>query len=127
MDIQSWYSKGMTFVSGDTSVFYVREGKGIPLVCIHGFLTSSWDFATVLPELAKQFDCIVPDLPGLGISTTPMSKDIIMNQTDAVELLLDDLGITEAHIFAHDIGDKIAQELLAHKKEQKAKVKLLSL
>jgi len=126
MDIQSWYAKGTTFVSGDTSVFYVREGKGIPLVCIHGFPTSSWDFATVLPELAKQFDCIVPDLPGLGISTTPMSKDIIMNQTDAVELLLDDLGITEAHIFAHDIGDTIAQELLARKKEQKAKVKLLS-
>ena len=126
MDIQSWYAKGTTFVSGDTSVFYVREGKGIPLVCIHGFPTSSWDFATVLPELAKQFDCIVPDLPGLGISTIPMSKDIIMNQTDAVELLLDDLGITEAHIFAHDIGDTIVQELLARKKEQKAKVKWLS-
>ncbi len=47
MDIQSWYAKGTTFVSGDTSVFYVREGKGIPLVCIHGFPTSSWDFATV--------------------------------------------------------------------------------
>ena len=45
----------------------------------------------VLPELAKQFDCIVPDLPGLVKSTTPMNKDIIMNQTDAVELLLEDL------------------------------------
>jgi len=27
MDIESWYSKGKTFVSGDTSIFYVREGK----------------------------------------------------------------------------------------------------
>ena len=126
MDIQSWYAKGTFFVSGDTSVFYVREGKGIPIVCIHGFPTSSWDFATVLPKLVKQFDCIVPDLPGLGKSTTPMNKDIIMKQTDAIELLLEDIGITEAHIFAHDIGDTIAQELLARKKEQKAKVKWLS-
>jgi len=55
-----------------------------------------------------------------------MSIDIIMNQTDAVELLLDDLGITEAQIFAHDIGDTIAHELLARKKEQKPKVKWLS-
>ena len=66
MDIQSWYAKGTTFIFGDTSIFYVREGKGIPLVCIHGFPTSSWDFATVLPDLTQQFDCIVPDLPGLG-------------------------------------------------------------
>ena len=126
MDIQSWYAKGTTFIFGDTSIFYVREGKGIPLVCIHGFPTSSWDFATVLPDLTQQFDCIVPDLPGLGVSKTPMSKDIIMKQTDAVELLLEDLGITEAHILAHDIGDTIAQELLARKKEQKAKVTWLS-
>ena len=41
-------------------------------------------------------------------------------------MVCDDLGITEAHIFAHDIGDTIAQELLARKKEQKAKVKWLS-
>jgi len=80
----------------------------------------------VLPDLTQQFDCIVPDLPGLGVSKTPMSKDIIMKQTDAVELLLEDLGITEAHILAHDIGDTIAQELLARKKEQKAKVTWLS-
>ena len=31
MDIQSWYAKGTTFIFGDTSIFYVREGKGIPL------------------------------------------------------------------------------------------------
>jgi len=44
MDIQSWYAKETSFFSGDTSVFYVCEGKGIPLVCIHGFPTSSWEF-----------------------------------------------------------------------------------
>ena len=126
MDIQSWYAKGSAFSSGDTNVFYVREGKGVPLLCIHGFPTSSWDFATVFPELCKQFDCIVPDLPGLGISKAPLDKNIIMKQTDAIELLLEELNISEAHIFAHDIGDTIVQELLARKKEHKSRVNWLS-
>ena len=126
MDIESWYSKGKTFVSGDTSIFYVREGKGIPLVCIHGFPTSSWDFAPILPELSPRFDCIVPDLVGLGVSKSPLKKDIIMSQADAIEVLVEALGISEAHIFAHDVGDTVVQELLARKLENKSKITWLS-
>lgn len=35
-------------------------------------------------------------------------------------------GITEAHIFAHDLGDTVAQELLARQQEKSAKIKWLS-
>ena len=126
MDIESWYLKGKTFVSGETSIFYVREGKGIPLLCIHGFPTSSWDFASIFPELSSRFDCIVPDLVGLGVSKAPLKKDIIMNQANAIELLVENLEISEAHIFAHDIGDTVVQELLARKLEIKSKVNWLS-
>ena len=80
MNLESWYAKGTTFVSGDRSIFYVREGTGIPLLCVHGFPTSSWDFAPIFPELTAKFDCIVPDLVGLGISKAPLKKDIIMAQ-----------------------------------------------
>lgn len=126
MNLESWYAKGTTFVSGNRSIFYVREGTGIPLLCVHGFPTSSWDFAPIFPELTAKFDCIVPDLVGLGISKAPLKKDIIMAQADAMELLLEELEIKEAHIFAHDIGDTVVQELLARNREHKGTVTWLS-
>ena len=119
MDIKTWFAKGTVLYSEDTSIFFVREGKGVPLLCIHGFPTSSWDFASIFPELSSKFDCIVPDLPGLGISKDELSSDIIIKQSDAIELLMDELKIDQAHIFAHDIGDTVAQELLARMDDKK--------
>ncbi len=126
MDIKTWFTKGTVLYSEDSSIFFVREGKGVPLLCIHGFPTSSWDFASILPELCNKFDCIVPDLPGLGISKKELISDIIMKQSDAIELLMDELKIDQAHIFAHDIGDTVAQELLARMDDKKIKTRWLS-
>jgi pimeloyl-ACP methyl ester carboxylesterase len=126
MDIKTWFAKGVVLYSENTSIFFVREGKGVPLLCIHGFPTSSWDFASVFLELSSKFDCIVPDLPGLGISKDDLNSDIIMKQADAIELLMDDLQVDQAHIFAHDIGDTVAQELLARMNDKNTKTKWLS-
>ncbi|HEU0294567.1 MAG TPA: alpha/beta hydrolase [Anaerolineales bacterium] len=48
------------------------SGNGPPLLLIHGLMTSGYSFRYVIPELAKKYRVIVPDLPGAGRSQAPL-------------------------------------------------------
>jgi len=107
-------------------VFFKRAGSGTPLICIHGFPSSSWDFEAIWPSLSERFDVLVHDLIGLGKSAKPNQPLPISLQADIVEGLAAKAGVKEAHILAHDLGDTIAQELLARQFEKSSKVNWLS-
>lgn len=126
MNSADWYKDGRTEIINDLSVFFKRSGKGKSLICIHGFPSSSWDFAEVWPSLTERFDVIAHDLIGLGKSAKPDQPLPISLQADIIEGLVTKAGITEAHIFAHDLGDTVAQELLARQFENSSKIKWLS-
>ena len=115
MDIQSWNKKGKIFKHHQASLRFIREGKGETLVLIHGFPTSSWDYAWIFPELIQQFDCFCADLIGLGYSSTTAKSISISDQAQALEALLIANGVTSAHILAHDLGDTVALELLSRR------------
>lgn len=126
MSCEDWYRTGRLFELSQHKVFYQREGAGPALVCLHGFPTSSWDFSFLWEGLIKKFDCIAPDLIGLGRSSKPQQTMTVALQADMVENLLQKLKIDEAHLFTHDLGDTVAQELLARQTEGSSKVTWLS-
>ncbi|MDG1912740.1 MAG: alpha/beta hydrolase [Flavobacteriaceae bacterium] len=117
MTLKEWNKKGHWFSFKNAKIHYIEEGKGETLVLIHGFPTSSWDFAWVFPELAKNYHCICSDLIGLGSSSTSNHYISIVDQAEAIEALLASKGIKQAHIFAHDLGDTVAIELMCRAKE----------
>lgn len=89
------------------------------LLMIHGFPTSSWDWSGIWPTLEQHFNLVAMDMLGFGLSEKPTDiRYSIMHQADFYEALLERLGISEAHIFAHDYGDTVAQELLARHNEK---------
>jgi haloalkane dehalogenase len=45
---------------------YIEEGRGAPVVFLHGNPTSSYLWRSVIPELAGHGRCIAPDLIGMG-------------------------------------------------------------
>jgi pimeloyl-ACP methyl ester carboxylesterase len=90
---------------------------GDTLVCIHGFPTSSHDFAPLWQPLSARFDVVAHDLIGLGWSAKPKRPLSVALQADALESLLAALGIERAHLLAHDLGDTVAQELLARQQD----------
>ena len=110
---KDWYEQCQTEKIGSHDICYNRAGSGEVLVCIHGFPSSSWDFAPIWSDLTARFDVIATDLMGLGQSAKPHSAITVGMQADAIEGLLTSKGITKAHILAHDLGDTVAQELLA--------------
>jgi pimeloyl-ACP methyl ester carboxylesterase len=104
--------------SGVHRVFYRRAGRGTPLLLVHGYPTSSWDWARIWDPLAERFDVIAADMLGFGESDKPRGhRYTIGEQADLQLALLDDLGIPECHALVHDYGVTVGQELLARVRE----------
>ena len=122
MTVKEWYETGQYTTLNELNLFYQRKGRGEALICIHGFPSSSWDYEKIWPTLAQHFDVIAPDLIGLGRSSKPRQNIPVALQADMIEALLVELGISRAHILAHDLGDTVAQELLARQAEGTSKI-----
>lgn len=84
------------------------------LLLIHGFPTSSWDWLPIWPHLEKEHRLICLDMLGFGFSDKPSRhRYSIFEQADIARSVLEQHGVGEYHILAHDYGDTVAQELLA--------------
>src|SRR5207244_10291153 len=94
--------------------FYRMGGSGPWLTALHGFPTSSWDWAKVVPELERRFRVLCFDFLGFGDSDKPRAHRFsIFEQADLTEALWRALGVEETVVVAHDYGATVAQELLA--------------
>lgn len=86
-------------------VAYLRHGKGAPLLLVHGIPTSCRLWEPLLGILGERYDCIVPDLLGLGHSVPKPDADLASpGQADMLAQLLDALGIGTTHAVFHDQG-----------------------
>ena len=129
--VQAWHDGGKRHLHhcaslGPLPLFYRRDGQGAGLLCIHGFPTASWDFRPLWPKLTARFDTIAPDLIGMGYSAKPDRPLGVDLQADAFEGLMVDAGFEQAHLLAHDLGDTVAQELLARQIDGSSRVRWLS-
>jgi pimeloyl-ACP methyl ester carboxylesterase len=115
-----WRKRGKSFFYKDHYIFYMDEGSGEVLVCVHGFPTSSWDWHLVWPRLIEKYRVIAPDMIGFGFSDKPIDYSYsILDQATLHEELLQSLGIDKIVILAHDYGDTVTQELLARFEDRK--------
>ena len=90
---------------------------GPPVLVIHGFPTSSIDFAPVLDRLAAGRRVVLVDLPGYGLSDKPDRAYSLFGQADTVEAVARDRGLGEVDLLTHDMGDSVGGELLARTAE----------
>lgn len=72
---------------------YTLQGRGEPLLLLHGFTGAGRDFTEHLPELGVGRRLIVPDLRGHGHSTNPSGRFTFRECAADVLALLDHLGI----------------------------------
>lgn len=127
MTANQWYQEGQYQKILNRKVFVRKAGSGPALVCIHGFPTSSWDFAPMAPTLEKHFAVYYTDLIGLGKSEKPPQAISVQEQASIIDTLMHEMGISQAHILAHDLGDTVAQELLAMNNEKSSKTNYQSM
>jgi pimeloyl-ACP methyl ester carboxylesterase len=116
--VADWAARGSAERVGDDSVFVidtqaVRTGAEPPLLVLHGYPTSSIDFAAVLGTLATERRVVLLDYPGFGLSSKPDRPYSIFGMADTVGAVVASLGIDEVDLLTHDLGDSVGGELLA--------------
>ncbi|MFZ3280228.1 alpha/beta fold hydrolase [Pseudomonas sp.] len=110
-----WRKRSQTFVFRGQPIRYWTAGQGEPLLLIHGFPTASWDWHYLWQPLAQRYRVIACDMLGFGDSAKPANHTYsLLEQADLQQALLAHLQVEQpVHVFAHDYGDSVAQELLA--------------
>ncbi len=96
-------------------IHYWREGRGPPLLLLHGWPEFCRTWRKCIPTLAAEFDVIAPDLRGFGDTEKPShgpSADAGAEVHAAdVLALMDGLGLERVGIVSHDVGAYAAQSI----------------
>lgn len=103
----------------DMKIAYYEEGRGIPLLFLHGCPFSSFIWRNVIPLLSNRYMCLAPDLLGLGDTETSPGVDwSLHSQMIMIIKFLDSLNIKHINIVAHDHGGAVAQLIAAEYPEK---------
>ena len=87
------------------------EGKGFPLVLVHGFLGSSRMWKPQIDFFKYHFRVITPDLPGFGRSNKAKSCNNIQSIANFLLDRLEEKKIDKFHLLGHSMGGMIVQEM----------------
>ncbi|HZS36085.1 MAG TPA: alpha/beta hydrolase [Polyangia bacterium] len=112
---EDWRARGRVIDVGGRGVFTISAGDGgVPMLLLHGFPSSSYDFHRCWDAWAARRRVVALDFVGFGFSAKPADFSYSLHeQADAVEVVAARLGITRAHVVAHDMGTSVATELCA--------------
>jgi pimeloyl-ACP methyl ester carboxylesterase len=111
--VEQWRDGGTLEVLGANRVF-VRHGagEGPPIVFLHGFPSSSFDWRGVLGALRGGRPTVALDFLGFGLSEKPRRASYsLFEQADIVEALVGPQD--DVLIVAHDMGTSVTTELMA--------------
>lgn len=88
---------------------HVRSGGAGPaVVLLHGYGETGDMWAPLAADLARDHTVIVPDLRGLGLSSKPPGGFDKKTQAGDVSRVMAALGVQQADVVAHDIGNMVA-------------------
>jgi pimeloyl-ACP methyl ester carboxylesterase len=129
IEIDSWWAEGervpIALDGVERQVFVRRLGDGAQMTLLHGFPSSSHDWAKVAPALAERHALLLLDFLGFGASQKPPGHDYSLHQqADLVEAVWEREGVEQTILVVHDYAVSVAQELLARRAEGKLRVEL---
>jgi pimeloyl-ACP methyl ester carboxylesterase len=111
---------------GDVRLHYVTAGTGFPVVLLHGWPQSWYEWRHVIPGLAERFRVIAPDLRGLGDSSRPAEGyDKKTVGGDIWRLVHDVLGLDAFYLVGHDWGGPTAYAIAAAHPEAMRRLAIL--
>jgi pimeloyl-ACP methyl ester carboxylesterase len=126
--VKDWVSEGKYLKFEGLDIFVHSSGrapvKGHGVLIVHGYPGSSWDFANVVPPVAKKTKIVVPDMIGFGQSDSPLKGTFkenfsLLRQADLYEAVAADEGLETVILVAHDMGQTVGLELMARQEEGK--------
>lgn len=129
--LREWWSAGrrvgLTVGGAERAIFVRRMGEGPTMTLLHGFPSSSHDWATVAAALEREHQLLLLDFLGFGASDKPAAHAYSLHeQADVVEAAWAREGVASTVLVAHDYAVSVTQELLARRAEGRLEVDLLA-
>ena len=108
-------ASGKYFDVDGVKTFASIQGRGEPVLCVHGVPTSSFLYRKVLASLAKKgYKGVCIDLPGLGLSDRPDDFEYsFSNFADFLYKAAKVLKLKKYHLVVHDVGGPVGFALAA--------------
>lgn len=98
--------------SKPVELYYDEQGKGSPILLIHGFGSSTFTWKYVIPGLAKNHRVIAVDLKGFGRSDKPYDERYsAMDQAELLAQLIERENLHNVTLVGHSFGGGVALAL----------------
>lgn len=102
-------------IANDVRLHFVRGGTGAPLLLLHGWPQTWWEWRHMMPALTERFSIVALDLRGFGDSERPPAEvryaevryDVATLCAD-IAALLDRLGFDTIRLVGHDLGGLVS-------------------
>ena len=120
---------GHVLDAGGIATNYHDHGEGRPVLLIHGSGpgVSSWaNWRFTIPELARNFRVIAPDVVGFGFTERPAGFEYTRrNWTEHLLAVIDALDLTELDVVGNSFGGAMALSLASALPERIGRVVLM--
>jgi haloalkane dehalogenase len=90
-----------------STLHYIDEGSGDPILFLHGNPTSSYLWRNIIPYLTPLGRCIALDLIGMGKSDKPDIEYRFFDHVKYVEGFIEKLGLRNITLVIHDWGSAL--------------------
>jgi N-formylmaleamate deformylase len=93
--------------------YYRTGGEKPPVMLLHGVTDNGLCWERVALALAADYDVVMPDARGHGLSEAPMSDLSTQQLSEDVAALIEALGPHRPHLIGHSMGARTAAEVAA--------------
>lgn len=108
-------------------IHYIDEGKGFPIVFVHGTPSWSFEWRKQISTLRSSWRCLALDHLGFGLSERPESFEYSFEaHCKNFEEWIQKLGLKEFILVVHDVGGPIALPYAAQNPHQIKKLIILN-
>lgn len=104
---------------------YVIGGQGEPVVLLHGFPQTWYEWHRIMPALAQRYTVIAPDLRGMGASSKPLTGYDSRTVAEDIHQLVQHLGLEKVSLVGHDVGGPVAYAYAAAYRDEVARLVMM--
>lgn len=87
---------------------YKVKGEGNAIIFVHGFAEDSFIWEKVIPYFENEYKCIIPDIPGSGMSPLNDEDISIEDMAKFLHFICIEENIEKVIIYGHSMGGYIA-------------------
>ena len=122
------YAPNYVSVANGLRMHYVDEGRGAPVLCLHGAPTWAYLYRHMIPPLADEYRVVVPDFIGFGRSDKLTAGDdySFALHYEALRDFVEALDLTNITLVVQDWGGLLGLAYAARQPERIARLVILN-